>query len=143
MKKKTKSPIKSKLLHYSGQSLDDEIFELVTGKLVVYFLIIFCFAIATFFQWINFISKKPINPLLMTIIFLIVFIFSILKIIKIRKQLKTLKLGRDGERAVGQYLEELRILQKFVFPTFSNISGEVKYRYYTYVEKGGCPQKTK
>jgi hypothetical protein len=44
---------------------------------------------------------------LLTIIFLAIVIFTLFKVQKARRKLKSLRQGRDGERAVGQFLETL------------------------------------
>lgn len=59
-------------------------------------------------EWQRYFSKTPPSPWTLTIIALFVVCYSAIKIYRGIKKAKKLKLGRDGEKAVGQYLENLR-----------------------------------
>jgi len=108
MKENKKSPLKDKPLRYVGQSLDEEIDRLLYDKGLFYILVSFCMIILAVLEWYRyFLNPKP-SPIIHTVIAIITVCFTFYKVRKILKKVKSLKLGRDGERAVGQYLELLR-----------------------------------
>lgn len=108
MKKNKKSPLKDKPLRYVGQSLDERIDKLIYEDGVIYLFASFYFVIIAGFEWLRFFKNPPPIPKFMTFVAFIAIIVSVVKIRKILKEVELIKLGREGERAVGQYLEELR-----------------------------------
>lgn len=103
-----KSPLKSPPLRNPGQSLDEEIDALWNEKAIMYWLYITGFLILAITDWQRWITKAPVKPITSTIVFAVVFIYCSYKLIRTRQTIKRLKLARDGEKAVGQYLDELR-----------------------------------
>lgn len=59
-------------------------------------------------EWWRFYKHPEPSPIFATFVAILFVIYAFYKIRKILKKLTSLKLGRDGERAVGQYLESLR-----------------------------------
>ena len=103
-----KSPIKSKPLRTPGQSVDELInkirFEdmldcIIWGVMTITF---------TAYEWWRWYTDAPYAPVLWGIITLVVVPYSLYKFFKLKKKLEQLRLGRDGELVVGQYLEILR-----------------------------------
>lgn len=110
-----KSPLKDKPLHNPGESLDKEIDKLINDDAGIYiFLVVYTLTYVILEWWRWFFDIKP-NPFLITIIAIVVIPFWILKLVKLRKKLKNLRLGRDGEKAVGQYIETLRETSAKIF----------------------------
>jgi hypothetical protein len=108
MTKNKKSPIKEKTLRHPGQSLDERIDLLINDKAllyIVYAVIVIMFAAL---EWLRYYHDRPPIPKTMTFLAFIVVLFCGYRIYKILKELKKIKLGREGERAVGQFLEILR-----------------------------------
>ncbi len=106
---KSKSPLKNRPLRLPGQSLDDEIKLLVEDKVIIYLIVPLIFIFITIWNWFLYYKIiKITNPALITVITIGVVIYSIFKLIKIRRRIKSMKLGRDGERAVGQFLDSLK-----------------------------------
>lgn len=105
----SKSPLKAAPLHNPGQSLDEEIKRLIDDEIGKYLLIIAYFAILAILEWWRWYVKQPPSPVHYSVLALAVSPYCVWKLVKARRQLKQLKLGRDGEKAVGQYLEELRV----------------------------------
>jgi len=108
MKQKKKSPLKGKPLRNAGQSLDERINELINENAVPYIVLCVFFICASINEWWRYFRNPPPSPLLISIFSIVVTLFSAYKIHAILKKVKSIKLGRDGERAVGQYLEILR-----------------------------------
>ena len=109
MKKMTKSPLKANPLRNPGQSLDERIQDVIYDEIfekAIYLIVIFVLALLEWYRY--YMEVKP-NPYIMTIAFIILCFYAFPKIIKGRRKLNSLKLGRDGEKAVGQYLDSLRL----------------------------------
>ena len=106
---KKKSPLVDNPLRLPGQSLEDQIQEIIGSEvLMVVFLPIFMIA-QTVFYWLLWYQVIRIpNPLTITFFTIFISVYCFLKFFGIRRKIKTLRLGRDGERAVGQMLERFR-----------------------------------
>ena len=103
-----KSPLKDKPLRAPGESLDKEITDLVFDGGILYLLMSALSLMMAGMEWLHWYFKTPPSPWLFSFIALIAVLYSTVKIIRTKKKLKTLRQGRDGEKAVGQYLELLR-----------------------------------
>ncbi len=107
-KQKFKSPLKDKPLRNPGQSLDKEILDLKLKGLLDYFLYSSFAILWAIVEWIHWLEKSPPNPGLAASIASLIVFYSAFRIFLIKKKIKSLGLGLDGEKAVGQYLENLR-----------------------------------
>ncbi len=105
MKKNKKSPLLDKPLRNPGQSIDEEMNRIIDDATVVYIVAPILAIFLTLLEWWRWYTDMPYAPVVLTVMSFIVIIFSFFKLLKIRKKLANLKLGRDGEKAVGQYLE--------------------------------------
>ena len=103
-----KSPLTDKPLRYPGQSLDESINKILDDDVLEYILMPTICIMLTLLEWWRWYNDSPYTPYLWTLLTLVIIPFSIFKIYKIKKKIKQLRLGRDGERVVGQYLELLR-----------------------------------
>ena len=109
MKKEEKiSPLKDKPLRTPGQSVQEEIDKLIDEKFTIYVFAPFLFTYLTGMTWWYKYTNNIPNPILLTIATLIITAYCITRIFLLRKKVKTLKQARDGEKAVGQYLENFR-----------------------------------
>ncbi|NOR55344.1 MAG: NERD domain-containing protein [Sulfurovum sp.] len=106
--KNKKSPLKDKPLRNAGQSLDEEIENSISDKVSMHVFIIALIMFTIFREWQRWYFQSPPIPILMTIIGIPVIIYFTYKIFKEKKKIDFLKQGRDGEKAVGQYLERFR-----------------------------------
>ena len=61
-----------------------------------------------FINWVYYFTQTAFNPWAMTFIAIVVVFYCFYKVKKTQKKIENLKQGRDGERAVGQYLKSLR-----------------------------------
>ncbi len=107
-RRKTRSPIKQTPLRYAGQSIDDEIYRMITEKVVTLIMLSTCFILLAVVAWIYALSKRPPNAVLMTIVAVVVTGYSAVRIHQTKRRVQALKLGRDGEREVGEQLDALR-----------------------------------
>ena len=105
---KTKSPLKGKPLRYPGQSLDERINKLINENALSYIAIaIFAICYAGL-EWYRWYFKMPYSPIIWTLSAILISSFSAYKAFDIKKKIRLLRLGRDGERVVGQFLELMR-----------------------------------
>jgi hypothetical protein len=108
MAKGKRSPLKSNPLRNPGQSLDEEINKIIDEDASAYIIIsLFCIVLAGL-EWWRWYKDTPPSPVLWTFMAIGITSYSIYKLLGYRKRVKNLRLGRDGERAVGQYLDLLR-----------------------------------
>jgi len=121
MKQNKKSPLKAKPLRVSGQSVQEEINDLIDDKMLPWFIMALVSVVLAGLEWYRAIFSTPPAPTTYSIVAAFFVLFAALKIIRGRKRLDSLKLGRDGERAVAQYLEGLRTQG---FSVFHDIVGE-------------------
>lgn len=82
--------------------------DLFSDKLFMYLVTAAMSGSVTGFEWLRYYKPVSTPPILLTIIAGVSIIFCIYKMVKHLHKLKALKLGRSGERAVGQYLELFR-----------------------------------
>ncbi len=108
MKPKTKSPIKDKPLRYVAQSADEALDNLLLDKILLYFMAGIIFLMSILWDWIRYFQPRENPPIFISIFFGICAAFCGFKVYRHFKKVKNMKLGRSGERAVGQYLEILR-----------------------------------
>lgn len=108
MTKEKKSPLTAKPLRNPGQSLDEEINELINDKGASYAIIVIFPTVLAALEWYRWYTETPYSPWIYTIFAIACSSFGFYKLFKLKKQIKNLKLGRDGEKAVGQFLEFLR-----------------------------------
>lgn len=103
-----KSPIKDKPLRNPGESLDNEIQDYILSEVGPYIFIPIILIIFTLLEWYRWFFANPPAPLFYTTTAILSIAYSYYKIRKSQRKLHALKQGRDGEKAVGQYLNSLR-----------------------------------
>jgi len=104
----TKSPFKAAPLRTPGQSLQDEINTIIDDQVMPSLLMAFFMVVLTGYNWWFWYTKTIPSPLIMTIVTVIFISFTTWKVITSKRKLKLLKLARDGEKIVGQFLDCLR-----------------------------------
>ena len=104
------SPLKSKPLRYAGQSCDEEIDNILHDKALPIIMMLIFILIQSFLLWYIYFFNLPILyiAVISTIATIGFGIHAIIKIPKLIKMVNNYKLGRDGEKIVGQTLEEIR-----------------------------------
>ncbi len=103
-----KRPFKQEPLRNPGQSLDEKMDELLNVKAMNWIVSSMVLILMVFYQWWWWYSPPKAPPVFFTGMVILVAGVAIYKVLGIRKQLRNLRLGRDGERVVGQFLETLR-----------------------------------
>ncbi len=103
-----RSPIRDRPLRNMGQSLDEVIRHLVDADFsAIAFTAVFCIMF-TAYEWWRWYANIPLHPIVASSFYGLFFIYSIFRLITLRTRIKTLRMVRDGEKAVSQYLERLR-----------------------------------
>lgn len=106
--RKTRSPLKSNPLHNPGQSLEQQRTNLVFDKLVTPLLFLLLLAWVAFMEWLGQLLHSPRQPWIYTVLALIALTYFCWMFARYKPELSRLRLGIEGEKAVGQYLERLR-----------------------------------
>jgi Nuclease-related domain len=102
------SPLKAKPLRLAGESLDKEIDKWVTDKALGAFFVAASLCAIAYFEWYGYLTHSPRRPMLFSAIATGAVAFAVWRFWMVRTHVRKLKLGRDGERVVGQFLERLR-----------------------------------
>lgn len=103
-----RSPILAPPLRDAGQSVDEEIQAVINDKQGTYAFVIALAFVLALMEWLKWFSTIPPQPVAITIFSSAVIGFSWFRIIRLRDRVRMLRQARDGEKAVGQYLEALR-----------------------------------
>ena len=104
----SRSPLRQKPLRHPGQSLDENIARVIDDQAIApYVGISFLWAI-TFMEWFSVWRQLPRQPWLFSAITILATGWLILRVSRVRREVRSLRLGRDGERLVGQFLDGLR-----------------------------------
>ncbi len=104
-KVKRESPLKAKPLRQSGQSTDERLRDLIDDDLLGWGVVAMFAIILAGVEWYRWMSEDKFNPVLYTTFAVLLAVYVGQKIFRHLPKLRALKLGRDGEIAVGQYLE--------------------------------------
>jgi len=103
-----KSPLKDNPLRNPGESLDKEISVLLYDEVLLYVLLSLLMVAMALEEWLRWYLNSPPSPFVFSVMAITAVAYSVFKIIRAKSKIKALKQGRDGEKAVGQYLEKLR-----------------------------------
>jgi hypothetical protein len=118
---KKRSPLKNRPLRLAGQSLDEEVKRLLEEEVYPYITAIFFVWALVGLEIYEFYTASPPTPGEYILVAVVATGFSIYQIVRIIKKARAMVLGRDGERAVGQYLERFR---EQGFQVFHDVVGE-------------------
>jgi hypothetical protein len=103
-----RSPLKDKPLRNPGQSLDQERFDRVYDRVLTPFSIAAFLVVLAGLEWWRYYLPHPPNPVLYSLFAFIGVGYAAWRFWRERPHIRALRLGSEGEKAVGQYLERLR-----------------------------------
>jgi hypothetical protein len=103
-----RSPLKDRPLRNPGQSLDEEIQRVIDERAMAPYAAIVVLWTIALIEWLSVWRDLPRQPWVFTLAALAGTAWLAFRIRRLRAKVRTLRLGRDGERAVGQFLEGLR-----------------------------------
>lgn len=121
MKSQKISPLKDKPLRNPGESLDRRLIDVALDGVIFNFMVLIILFLAVTFSWIYALSDAKPDAVTISVICGVAAIFFGVRLAKAFKETNKIKLGRDGEKAVGQFLERLRLDGAQVF---HDIEGE-------------------
>jgi hypothetical protein len=104
----SQSPLKAPPLPLPGESLDIKLSGWRSDRLFEPLFVAASFCLLAYMEWLGYLTHAPRRPVLFSILAMASVLFAAWRISIIRKHIKRIKLGRDGERVVGQFLERLR-----------------------------------
>jgi hypothetical protein len=111
-KNNKRHPINEKPLHHAGESLREEMDLLLNEKVTQYYLTMAFPIVMALSGWLLVLFSKSrqaqfIFVAVWTVIALIASIYSVIKIFQLAFKLRNIKLGYEGERFIGEFLEGL------------------------------------
>jgi hypothetical protein len=104
----SQSPLTNEPLRLPGQSLDEEIERWQNERVMSYFIAAACLFMLAAMEWVGYLTHSPRHPILFTVIAAVAIGCLVGRVIYVRERLQPLKLGRHGERVVGQFLDGFR-----------------------------------
>lgn len=120
-RRKHRSPLdRARPLRVAGQSLDEEIDDLAYDHLLAPLMFAVMVTTMAGLEWWRYLYNLKPNPVAYSAGALLAIVFAAYKVWRNQGKLRQLKQGRDGERAVAQYLEWFRSSGCFVFHDVPN-----------------------
>jgi len=110
-----RSPLKHKSLRVPGESLSEERDRIVEDELLPVFMIATFAVLFAVLEWWRWLTKTPPHPVAATLLAVAMIAFCGYRLLKVRARLRPLRLGLEGERVVGQFLESHRGADWHVF----------------------------
>lgn len=108
LRKKKHSPLKDKPLRNPGQSVEEQLEDFLYYRIFAPGIVALVIVVLAGVEWLKAWLKVPPSPRIYSVAAGVAVAYAIFQIWRAWPQLLALRLGRDGERAVGQYLERLR-----------------------------------
>jgi len=108
MTEEKRSPLKAKPLRVAGQSLDRAMVEFFDDHIMTPLVVATLMWTMVGVEWFRHFFPFAPNPWLFTLMAIGVTAYIAWRVMGMLRRFKALKLGRDGERAVGEFLERLR-----------------------------------
>ena len=104
----TRSPLREKPLRQPGQSLLEERAKIVDDQVEPWFVMALFAVMLAGWEWASYFLSRPPSPWVMTFVALAAIAFAAWRFMRWRSRLKAIRLGVEGERVVGQYLDRIR-----------------------------------
>jgi len=106
-KKEKRSPLRELPLHNPGESVERQIDDTV-DKAMEYAAQVAGITAMMGIIWVQYLFKKPFDPFQFSVVGAIFIVYFLYRVFRLRDKISQLKLGRDGEKIVGQSIELLR-----------------------------------
>ena len=120
----SKSPLKGAPRRVAGQSADEQLDSVLTDR-VLEPILLTCLAWGLAgSEWLRYVNPYKPMPVPFTIVAVLIMVYAVVRILRARPEIRNLRLGRDGERVVGEVLESLRaggckVFHDLIGPTFN------------------------
>ena len=103
-----KSPLKAPPLRNPGESGQQRLQALFDDQVMPYLIAAALFTMVAFMDWVRWLNNSPPSPILFSATAVLAIAICAVKLHAGIREAKAIKLGRDGEKVVGQFLERLR-----------------------------------
>lgn len=103
-----RSPLKDRPLRLPGQSVEEQRRKLIEDRFETPAIAAVLLSAMSGMEWWRSLSELPYYPKLYTVLALLALSFTAWRLFRLRPQLKALRQAAEGEKAVGQFLEDLR-----------------------------------
>jgi hypothetical protein len=114
--KNGRSPLdRAPALRVAGQSLDEELDDVRYDQMMAPMMAALLTILIAGLEWFRYFANMPPSPWAYSFVAVVMTGYAVFKVLRTRKRVHQLKQGRDGERAVAQYLEWFRTSNFFVF----------------------------
>jgi hypothetical protein len=107
-RRETKSPFKRPPARLPGQSLGERIESVLYDKVLMWVFLPVVIGLWAVFEWIGWAFSIPRQPVAYTVAAVGMAVLAVFKLRPILAELRSLRQGLDGEKIVGQALEQLR-----------------------------------
>lgn len=108
MKPDKRSPLKERPLRNPGQSVEEQREDLLVDKVLDPLVVAVFLCVLAGLEWWRYYFPQTPNPILYSLMAVVGVGYAAFQIWRVWPQLKALRLARDGEKVVGQFLERLR-----------------------------------
>ncbi len=126
-REKNRSPLSAAALRVPGQSIDAEIDDVAYDGLLGPYLFASVFLLLAALEWWRDAMNMKPAPWLFTLAAVGATLYAVVRGTLTLRRLKALKLGREGERAVAQYLEWFRTTGFFVLHDVPNDGANIDH----------------
>lgn len=120
MGKMTKSPLKFAPARVPGQSAAEQLWDNAYDTILGPLLLALFLVVLALLEWYRAYMNPPPAPWVATVVAIVGGLWAFWKVRRGFARAEQLRLGRDGERAVAQYLEWFRTKDFFVFHDIPN-----------------------
>jgi len=103
-----RSPLKRQPLRNPGQSLEERIDDVLMDRLLAPVMGAVFLALLAVIEWWRWATHAPPQPAVITVVAVLAIGFAARRFVIVRREIKRLRLGLDGEKSVGQFLEANR-----------------------------------
>ncbi|MFA4987870.1 MAG: nuclease-related domain-containing protein [Candidatus Brocadiia bacterium] len=109
--RETKSPIRVKPLRQAGQSLSERLEDLIYERALPAYLVAAMLVLLAVLEWIRYALKAP--PALgfavfLTFVAVVAVVWTVWRFARLFSEARQIRLGLEGEKAIGECLERLR-----------------------------------
>lgn len=106
--KSKRSPLKRRPLRNPGESLQEEMARVLEDQIMPEFSMALILVLLAGWEWWRWFAKVPPQPVLFTVVAIAVAAYTVRRFFILRRRYRALRLGLEGEKAIGQFLETLR-----------------------------------
>jgi len=103
-----RSPLTANPLRNPGQSLDEEVNRLFQDDAFIWASSLLMSIFWIIYEWYRWFAKSNPHPIAFTVVLLPYAGYAGFRLYRIKQKVRRLRVARDGEKAVGQFLSDLR-----------------------------------